>query len=582
MLVYGDHCEITDPRQRAREIDGWLEAVEAMAPGLQRHARLVAALVEAGQLLQGLADTDFGEEQRDRRTPRTGEAGEAVVELARSLCRSSDTAFQELGELPRFRPHPEWPAEVKLRAPEGFAYYGVYPEAYIEAARRLKLAAPARVIGIRSIGTTLGAAAAAALGADPPVTVRPFGDPFARRIAVDVALERELLDGDAHYVIVDEGPGQSGSSFGAVADWLRERGVPPERIAVLPSHAGAPGAAATEERRRWWRSVQRQVGDFGQQWPAIVGKWTDNLVGRLDEPPLEISGGAWRQLHYAAKDDWPAVVPAWERRKFLLRAGGERFVAKFAGLGRIGEEKLAIARTLHQERFVPEPLGLAHAFLVQRWCDDAAPLANGDRPTGEIARYIGTRARLLPARSGSGASAGELLDMARRNVSLELGDEWARLLEPWRSRADDLDRRIVRLRTDNRLHPHEWLRTSAGALIKADALDHHQAHDLVGCQDVAWDCVGAIVEIDLDQAQADQLIAAAGEWSGGIVDRALLDFYRIIYLAFRVGQERLGATMVDHAWERQRLALRGDRYALELQHLLESTRGATRLESLVG
>jgi len=580
MLVYGDHYERCDPTQRVRGINRALETVERTGDGLQRHSLLLSATVETGQLVQGIADAAFAREQRDGRRPEIDALSVALAQMARALCRSWDSRFQDFAPLPRVETRADWPAEVELRVPEGFAYYGVYPEAYVEAARRLKLGAPARVIGIRSIGTTLGAVVAAALNAPLAMTVRPFGEPFDRRIALDAELEPALLDGDVHYVIVDEGPGQSGSSFGAVADWLTARGVPADRIAVIPSHRGVPGPAATEAWRSWWRSVQREVGDFGDAWAALVGEWSSALVGPLDEAPLDISGGAWREQRFATGADWPAVVPAWERRKFLLRARGDAFVAKFAGLGRSGEDKLAIARALHCEGFVPEPRGLAHGFLIERWYADASPLDPSEQPVREIARYIGTRARLLPAATASGASAAEVLEMARRNISLELGDEFARALDRWST--DDLDRRIVRVRTDNRLDRHEWLRTASGGLIKTDAVDHHQAHDLIGCQHVAWDCAGAIVEFELNQDQARQLVNLVGEWAGGSVDRPLLAFYRVAYLAVRLGQARLGASMVGDGSEQQRLAVRGDRYALELRHLVERCRSATRPESLVG
>lgn len=582
MLVYGDHCENADPKQRAREIDRLLETIETMPPGLQRHARIVSALVEAGQLLQGLADWAFDREQVDRRSEATDGLAAALQAIAGALCSSWHSGFRELLQLPRVQAHPDWPCAVQLRSPEGFAYYALYPEAYIEAARRLKLVASPRVIAIRSIGTSLGAVVAAAVGAAVPVTVRPFGEAFDRRIKIGPELERELFSGQFHYVIVDEGPGQSGSSFGAVSDWLANRGVPVERIAVLPSHVGAPGAAATEQRRRWWSSVQHQVGDFGERWPELVALWSSDIIGVLDEAPKDVSGGAWRELRYGSGRQWPPVVPAWERRKFLLRAQGEAFVAKFAGLGRAGEDKLAIARTLHRDGLVPEPIGLAHGFLVERWYEHGSPLGPGERPLAELARYIGLRARLLPAPSGSGASAGKLLEMARRNMSLELKDQWARALEPWASRLSELDRRMVRVRTDNRLDRHEWLRTLRGALIKTDSLDHHQAHDLIGCQDVAWDCAGAITEFELDQVEADRLVAGVAQWSGYRVDAEMLGFYRIAYLAFRLGQMRLGTGIIADPSEQQRLKLRGDLYALELQHLLESSPPATRPKSLVG
>jgi uncharacterized protein YfiM (DUF2279 family) len=224
---------------------------------------------------------------------------------------------------------------------------------------------------------------------------------------------------------------------------------------------------------------------------------------------------------------------------------------------------------------------LAHGFLIERWCERASPLARQDKPLPEIARYIGTRARLLPAASGSGASVDELLTMVRRNVSLEFGDQMAQAVEPWASRADSLERRIVRVRTDNKPDRHEWLRSNRGALIKVDALDHHGAHDLIGCQDLAWDVAGAMVEIDVNQSEAEAFIGAVENWAAREVDRKLLEFYRLAYLAFRLGQARLGQTTIADPRERQRLDRRARRYAIELQHLLESTRCATRPKSLV-
>lgn len=567
MLVYGDQSEPSAPARNADLINRTIAAAQHKS-GLDAHVALVSALVDAGRLLQGVADADFAEEHCERRTAARDQLGRFLLDLGRAVCRSWDSGFREAGELPRLQHCGDWPAEVELRQPEGFAFYAVYPEAYIEAARRLRLGAPARVIGIRSIGTALGAVVAAALDAPPAMTVRPFGDAYDRRIAIDAELERELIEAEAHYVIVDEGPGQSGSSFGAVADWLQERGVPNDRIAVLPSHGGVPGPAAADERRRWWRAVQKQAGDFGDRWPELVAAWASERLGQVDSV-RDLSGGAWRLVLFDGRPDWPAAVPTSERRKYLVRARDDRFLVKFAGLGGIGEEKLAIARALHAEGFTAEPVALAHGFLIERWLDDAQPLSPGENPITEIGRYIGMRARLLPAMRGSGATAPELLAMIRRNVAVESGREPA--LDTFSRRVDDLERRIVRVRTDNKLDRQEWLRTSGGALIKTDPLDHHQAHDLIGCQDVAWDVAGAVVEFGLDGDAAASLIAMVEESGGRAVDRDLLSFYRIAYPAFRLGQARLAQASISDPHEHARLDAVVDRYAAELQHLLEST-----------
>jgi hypothetical protein len=415
------------------------------------------------------------------------------------------------------------------------------------------------------------------LGAPAPVSVRPFGHPFSRRIRVDRSLEDQLLTGEAHYVIVDEGPGESGSSFGAVADWLQERGVPLERIAFLPSHAGPLGDQASSEHRQRWSKAQRIAADLGDQLPGRLTNWLMPLIGTLDGAPMEISGGEWRR-HVFPEQQWPPAQPMWERRKFLADAGGCCFLVKFAGLGSIGEGKLAMARALHAAGHAAEPVGLVHGFLVERWCEDAGSMAIGEKPVAQIARYLGVRARLFPAAAGSGASIRKLAKMVGRNVSLTLGGDAAARLEPSAEELDRLERRVVRVRTDNKLDHHEWRRMPDGRLLKTDALDHHQSHDLIGCQDLAWDVAGAICELDLP---SEELIAPTEEAAGRVTDPQLLGFYRIAYPAFRLGQAAMARAAADPS-EAARLVRAETRYVAELQHLLRRRRTATRQQSSVG
>ena len=582
MLVYGDQQESADPRRMIAAIRQQLQAIGSMKPGLERHTALVAALVDGGRLQQGVADWVFEQSCRDEKAVSVDAIGGFLRELGAAVCLSWDSGYSQVGKLPALHVAGPLPTQVDLRLPEGFAFYALYPEAYIEAARRLRLDGPAEVIGIRSIGTALAAVVAAALDAPQPVTVRPFGDPSDRKVRIDTGLEKRLAGGDAgHFVIVDEGPGQSGSSFAAVADWLRARGVPDERIAFLPSHPGSPGASATEERRKWWRKARREPGDFGDRWEELVATWTEETIGQLDGPLVDLSAGAWREQRFASEKQWPPVVQTWERRKFLASRNSHLMLVKFAGLGSLVTTKLEIARALHAEDLVPEPVGVAQGFFVERWHGDAAPIGD-EKPVAEIGRYIGTRARLLPASSGGGADAAALLRMARRNIGVELGEEAAAAaLASWEARGGDLNRLILRVKTDNRMQPHEWIRTPAGHLLKTDAVDHHQSHDLIGCQDMAWDVAGAIVEFAVDEAQAERLTIVAGDYAGRRVDRDLLTFYLVAYPAFRLGQMRLGETMTSDADERRRLRMAGDRYAALLQPLLQSGTAATPLESLV-
>jgi hypothetical protein len=529
MLVYGDHSEFAASAERLERIADQLAAISGMPPGIDRHAKLVGTLIEAGQLLQGVADAGGS----------TDELDSFVYALARAVVRSFDSAFEEIGGLPPVPPV-RLSEEVELRLPEGFAFYAVYPEAYIVAARKLRLVGRPRVIGIRSIGTTLAALVAAALDAPTPLTVRPFGDPFARQ----VDLPRELIEADAHYLIVDEGPGLSGSSFGAVADWLEDRGVPLERIALLPSHSGDIGTQGSVRHRHRWSRAQRVAAELD----------TGFLIERFGPLEAFATGGAW------------------ERLKIIGTQEGKRVLLKFAGLGAIGERKLAMARALHAAGFTAKPVGLVHGFLVERWCGDAAPLQPGEKPVEEIAAYVGARARLFPANGKEGASLERLLEMCRRNLSLALGEEAASAVAMWRPKLEALARRVVRVRTDNKLDSGEWLRLPGGRLLKTDALDHHCAHDLIGCQDVAWDVAGAIVEFDLTEPECARLVRATERSAGRHVDPELLSFCRLAYCCFRLGR----ASLADEREEVDRYAAAA--HAQLHQHVCRGT----RQDSLVG
>src|SRR6185437_6976325 len=106
----------------------------------------------------------------------------------------------------------------------------------------------------------LAAIVATATGAPLPATVRPFGDPFRREVAASDALLAEWLAPGTIVAIVDEGPGISGSSFGAVADLVEDRGA--ARLELYPSHAGELGARAADRHRRRWGRVPRRIASF--------------------------------------------------------------------------------------------------------------------------------------------------------------------------------------------------------------------------------------------------------------------------------------------------------------------------------
>ena len=566
MLVYGDRVRVVDPRAMLAGLRVRLADLAALPAGLARHAALAGAFLEASELAQGVADAAAEARGVDARDPASDALLAAVVALARELAASWRSGFAHAPRAPVLPDALALPGEVRCKQAEGYAYYALYPEAYVAAAARAVAAAPGprRVIGLRSIGTGLAALVAAAAAAPLPSTVRPRGDPFARGLAVAPELVAEwLADPAATIAIADEGPGISGSSFGAVLDLLEERGAP--RVEVYPSHAGELGPVASDRHRARWRRIRRHVVTADELILPELPRWLAELVGPLDGPLEDLSGGAWRARRFASAADWPPAVLHQERRKLLAHTRHGPAVARFAGLGAAGERALARARALHAAGFAPEPYGLVHGFLVERWIEPARPLATADRGRAieHVGRYLGFRARALPAAPADGAPLAELLRMARRNLALALGEGALSALDAIHP---DIGARARPVQVDARLHAWEWLVAPDGRLVKTDGVDHCAAHDLVGCQDIAWDVAGAEAELGLDAAELRRLLAIVGP-----VDPELLAALRPCYLAFQLGRHALAADGAPPD-EAARLRAAADRYATLVRGCLRGMR----------
>lgn len=538
MLVYGDVVRDEEAAALRADILRRLRRCAGMPAGLPRHAALVAAFMRTSDLVQGLVDRDFRANETDEPSPVALRGMAILAGLAQAVDRSWRTAFAaplDLHDTACAIERLTAVGSVRTKPAEGYAFYAVYPESFADAARASGLPPSTRVIGIRSIGVSLAAMVAAALGAAPPVTVRPVGHPFDRRLSISPALADDLLaGGPPAFAVVDEGPGLSGSSFAAVAGWLEQHGVTPERIHFFPSHGNGPGAMAGAAARQRWSGTARHVPD-----PDAITRpggqleqWVAALLGPLDAPLDDISAGAWRRGRDMAK--LPAA-PSWERRKFLAHRRGEPWLVKFSGLGDEGERKLALAHQLHAAGFGPETAGLCHGYLVQRWVEGSnlavTRLDRGAR-VAALARYLAFRAGCTAELRG--ASFGQLNEMAIHNTVEALGAGTEAPLETRLAGADTLASLVRPVEVDARLHVWEWLVDTGGGLIKTDALDHARAHDFIGAQDIAWDIAGATVEHGLSARETEDLIAAL-EREGHAVNRQLLALHTIYYLAFQLG-----------------------------------------------
>ena len=497
MIVYRDNKRTENPR----------DLLAAWNPS----ANLLDALIELGEIEAGLAD--------------------AGCDILRPVMVAAARAYLTNTRYSSPLPQTNLPDEIEISTPEGFAWYALDPRQYAEAALRFfheKKPKTAAVIGIRSIGTTLSAIVAAALDlAGCPThssTVRPQGHPFDRQLSFS-----EPPAPADWYLIVDEGPGLSGSSFASVARALTDAGISSARIVFLPAWDADGSTFLNAEARQTWQTHER----FVQHGPART---------------KDISAGNWRPLLYANPADWPAVQPQHERRKYLC----DSRLHKFAGFGKYGRAKYDRARALAP--FTPAPLALDEGYLITGFIP-GRPLTAQDAPAllPRLRDYLHALPNLFPARAPT-----PLAHMMRINIEESLGPEWLRRAEslissPPASRPTQIDARMF---------PHEWIETAEG-FLKTDALDHHDDHFFPGCQDILWDVAMTAIEFDLPPEQALSL-------SPGKPGPQALKFYRTAYLAFRLGYCSMAASAIPNTPDAARFQLRFTRYAALLRQELSN------------
>ncbi|TPK76122.1 hypothetical protein [Mesorhizobium sp. B2-4-17] len=581
MIVFGDHKQVHSA-SRLREAACEAAAdIGSMPAGIERHAALVGLFISVSELAQGLADIEFRASGLDSNSLRQRQGAKILFGLAQEVAWSWQCGFVASGALNDdilvMLRDLDCQGEVVTGAAEGYAFYALYPETYLVAARRSGLAANTCVIGIRSIGLGLAAMVAAAIGAPPPVSVRPIGHPFRRGIAADP----ELIGGWRHdpaarFAIVDEGPGLSGSSFHAVIAWLLHLGIDIERIHLFPSHPGEPGAQASPDIRALWLRCRRHVADFEHAFDRSTAPslqdWVAELLGRPDIRLREISGGAWRECLRTQPEYWPPVFGGFERRKFMASAGAKRWLVKFAGIGETGRSKLQSAKSLQEAGFGPPVVGLRHGFLIERWVDpetaDEAHISR-DRLIEHLGRYLAWRDANLQT-TQAGASLAELAGMAVFNCARALGESHGTRLRDWFA-SRQLPQTQRKVEIDGRLHRWEFLTRPDGTLLKTDAVDHCRSHDLVGCQAIEWDVAGACVEHGLTNLEVSKLVSCMETGTRSRIDLDLVAYMEPCYLAFQLGLWTMATQSCDER-DRTRLADTVRRYQAGLLRFVELAR----------
>jgi len=457
--------------------------------------------------------------------PATGAAESLTDAIARALLAKKAHLPSTIAGL-RAR---ELPDSLLVNAPEGFAYYGLDPLRYADVILKFR-EHPAFVVGIRSIGTVLAAVCAAALDC-ARITVRPAGHPYDRELQLDSDQHtqiREALARDAQFLIVDEGPGLSGSSFLSTAEALERVDVARGRITLIGSHdCDGRSLVARDAATRWPRFRFLPVAS--------------NSPPPGARPFLDWD---WRRESDLPNDRWPATWSQLTPPKYI--SGDGMVLWKFEGLGRAGDQVRDRAYRLAAAGFTPRVATESHGFTGYNYVR-GTPVAPEDwdpQTAQRLAEYLVFRKIEFAAPTDPGG-----VEMVSHNVAALLGRD----LQDFTLEA--VDSCIC----DAHLMPHEWIRTDDGRLVKTDATMHGDDHFYPGACGIAWDIAGTLIEWSLEAPAADQFVAMYEDLSVSRV-RERIAQYKIAYSAFHAAFAQMAASSMPGTLEAQRFDHEFKRY----------------------
>lgn len=428
---------------------------------------------------------------------------------------------------------PQIQGELTVSTPEGFAYYALHPLRYADVVDDLGEVRDSVVVGIRSIGTTLSAVTAAALRQRGSIvqrfSVRPEGNPFERVIrwsSRQLQVIRHGLHSRAIFLVIDEGPGLSGSSFLSVAEGLREAGVADDLIVLIPSHVtDASRLRAQDGARRWEKFRCVAIGDGRRP----QGEW--------------LGEGFWRQRFLGEESSWPGAWTSMSRSKFLSHDG--RVFWKFEGSGPYGKRARMEAGALAAAGFGARVIEDAYGFIGYE-CLRGRPAAkeelNSER-MGRLAEYCAFRAASFQ-RQLTTAQRDDFATMVRVNFEREFG---------YRLNDAFTEFKVVKpITCDAKMAPHEWVLTEDGQFLKVDATAHGDDHFFPGPCDVAWDLAGAIAEWGMSGEACDRLLyeyhALSGDHATGRIEN-----YLLAYNVFRFAWCKMAAAAMKGTADAERL-----------------------------
>jgi len=478
---------------------------------------LLRLLLQSGELECSLAD-----------------AGSRVVP---AIERTSDAVADALVRGVPLHIHPsslvddaDVPVRLTVCRPEGFAYYALNPLNYADAVHSMSLGGNVAVIGIRSIGTTLSAVVAAAARkrgvTANRITVRPEGQAWDRKLKLGHEQRQwieEHVRRTAHFLVVDEGPGLSGSSFLAVGEALGGAGVPLQDMVFLCSAEPDVSALRAPDAASRWRKFR--VCAVRPPWriPHGAGQY--------------FAEGRWRE---SLAGDWPGSWILLERLKYVNGVS----LLKFEGLGAYGSCVLGRAQMLAAAGFSPTADPAGGGFVRYEWLQGRMPRQISRAILDRIAEYCAWRSR-------------EFVGSEPTNLGQMLASNWLAAFGSGNDVPKGLPLECAVI-PDGKMQPYEWLETDKG-LLKLDSVDHGDDHFYPGPTDIAWDLAGAIIEWSLDSQASEYLLARYAQLSGDAPHSRIAQ-YLLAYALFRYAYCRLAAESLRGTEEEMRLVRDAERY----------------------
>jgi len=522
-----------------------LEDLEGRISGLSQSSTeeaVLGALISAGELECALADAD---------ADSLILAKFVTDKLAQLFLMSgSEVSLRELGALVRSIQVPE---TVSVAVAEGFAYYALHPFRFRDPIRELATEGPVRVIGIRSIGTTLSAVVQALFATTSSsvdrITVRPHGHPYDRKLELTLGQQRWLRDAgrEAVVIIVDEGPGLSGSSFLSVAEAVEASGIDRSQVVMLGSRYPEP--------------EHMRAPDGVNRWPRYRFLATYDKPLLPDGAEVDLTGGLWRRYFWQEFENQPATWAHLELAKYMSH--DRQLLYKFHGYGHFGEKIRKRAVLAGERGFAPRFHGDQRGFGIYQLIKGHLLTRNQLTPVPiqRAASYCVFRRESMQV---SRDEPSELEAMAKWNWQCEFGNELKDFSLP-------VEHRVI---ADARMLPHEWLHTESGEILKLDGSSHGDDHFFPGPCDIAWDLAGTIVEWRMDSAQSAAFLSLYRQESGDDAERRIRD-YVLAYAIFRMGWSKMAAKASAGTFDEKLLFRDYHRYRAQVL-AVASRRGRTK------